>query len=112
MTRCHAPKCLAAATRKGFAWEGSLNLQSGPMRSGVLSPKEIFDLTGYSQPSKQVEALISRGFTRTYRDKRSGRVVVERCHFEAVCRGEYMLPHRGTPSERVNLSLFRKKAED
>lgn len=53
----------------------------------TLSPAELSDLTRYQQPKKQLAILHLRGFARAYLDH-SGQVVLERAHFEAVCRGE------------------------
>ena len=49
----------------------------------ILTPDEIRELTGYSQPGKQLAELHRQGFCRARRD-RLGRVVVERAHVEAV----------------------------
>ncbi|WP_231385094.1 DUF4224 domain-containing protein [Rubrivivax gelatinosus] len=53
----------------------------------MLSAEEIAALTGYSQPAKQVEELRRQGFWRARRNV-LGVVVLERAHYEAVCRGQ------------------------
>lgn len=53
----------------------------------TLSERELVDLTGYRQPSKQLAELLRRGFWRAYRN-RLGDVILERSHFQAVTRGE------------------------
>lgn len=57
------------------------------MVSPVLSAEEIVLLTRYSRPADQLRELHQRGYTRAY--LRSGQVVLERPHFEAVSRGVY-----------------------
>lgn len=57
------------------------------MDSPTLSPVELADLTRYQQPRKQLSVLHLRGFHRAYIDH-TGQVVLERAHYEAVCRGE------------------------
>lgn len=52
----------------------------------VLSEGELVKLTGYHQPSKQLAELHRLGFTRARRG-RLGNVILERVHYEAVCRG-------------------------
>ncbi|MBA4343879.1 MAG: hypothetical protein C0423_17215 [Methylibium sp.] len=52
----------------------------------TLTPDEIADLTRYRRASAQLRELHARGFARAY--IRAGQVVLERPHFEAVCRGE------------------------
>lgn len=57
----------------------------------TLSPEEIRELTGYTQPAKQLAELHRRGFTRAYRN-RLGQVTLERAHYDAVARGEIVAP--------------------
>lgn len=52
-----------------------------------LSPEEIYDLTGYRQPHRQVEELRRQGFFRARRAPVTGEVILERAHYEAVCAG-------------------------
>ncbi len=52
----------------------------------TLTPEEIADLTRYRRAADQLRELHARGFARAY--LRGGQVVLERPHFEAVCRGE------------------------
>lgn len=56
------------------------------MTSVTLSREELKALTGYEQPSKQLAELHRRGFARAYIGRQG--LVLERAHFEAVCRGE------------------------
>lgn len=52
----------------------------------VLSESEIRTLTGCKRPGAQVEELLRQGFHRA-RLARDGSVVLERAHYDAVCRG-------------------------
>lgn len=54
----------------------------------ILSYDEIAKITGYTQPCKQLEDLRDQGFVRARRN-RYGRIILERAHYDAVCRGEY-----------------------
>lgn len=54
----------------------------------TLTPGEIADLTGGLQlPRCQVKRLHERGFARARLER--GKVVLERAHYEAVCRGQF-----------------------
>ncbi|MBE0590147.1 MAG: hypothetical protein CVU36_11400 [Betaproteobacteria bacterium HGW-Betaproteobacteria-9] len=78
------------------------------MSLGVLTEQELVDLTGYKIPSRQLEALKSRGFARAYRG-RNGRIILERPHYDSVCRGEYQ-PFQQTAIRRsANVSIFKKE---
>ncbi len=52
----------------------------------ALTRSELQRITGYRRPAEQLVELHRRGFHRAHRD-RSGQVVLERAHYEAVCRG-------------------------
>jgi hypothetical protein len=69
----------------------------------ILTRAEIEALTGYKIATKQLNVLHGRGFTRAYTN-RLGDVVVERAHYEAVCRGELHAPAGG---KVANLSFMR-----
>ncbi len=64
-----------------------LELQS-QTKKAILDDRELFEITGYKLPCKQLQMLKNRGFTRAYRD-RNGSIVLERQHYEAVCRGDF-----------------------
>ena len=70
------------------------------MISVTLDPEEIVRLTGYEQPCKQLEVLQKRGFSRAYINRRG--VVLERAHFEAVCRGQL----GNSSGKQANLGYF------
>ena len=53
-----------------------------------LTALELQAITGYVRPLKQLEVLHQRGFTRAYRAS-NGRIILERPHYDAVCRGEF-----------------------
>lgn len=62
----------------------------------TLSVGEIEELTHYKRAADQLRELHERGFSRAY--VRAGVVVLERPHFEAVCRGAVEKPRgRVTP---------------
>ncbi|MBK1615399.1 hypothetical protein CKO44_18220 [Rubrivivax gelatinosus] len=69
-------------------------MSTGPLASElptaalVLSPEEVRELSGgYLRAADQLRALRQRGFHRAYRSQRTGRVVVERAHYDAVAAG-------------------------
>jgi len=55
----------------------------------ILTPAELQLLTGRSskRPTSQLVELLKRGFHRAYINA-GGRLVLERAHYDAVCRGE------------------------
>lgn len=52
----------------------------------TLQQDELQALTGYKRPNDQLRVLLKRGFTRAH--VQNGRLVLERAHYDAVCRGE------------------------
>lgn len=54
----------------------------------TLTPDELYALTGYHQPAKQLAELHRQGFVRARRSAVAGAVILERTHYDAVCRGE------------------------
>lgn len=94
-------KCMVFPTGEGLSGDVNMTLS-------VLTEQELLDLTGYSLPSKQLEALKSRGFVRAYRG-RNGRVIVERPHYDSVCRGEYQPFHQTSIRRSPNVSIFKKE---
>jgi hypothetical protein len=52
----------------------------------IMSREELKELTGYQQPAAQLRELHKRGFHRARRSS-LGHVILERAHYEAVCRG-------------------------
>jgi len=57
------------------------------MNAITMTPIEIEQITGYKAPTKQLSVLHERGFVRAYVGRHG--VVLERAHYEAVCRGEF-----------------------
>lgn len=53
----------------------------------LLSPEELAEVTGYRQPAAQLRALHERGFWLARRSPITGRVILDRAHYEAVCQG-------------------------
>jgi hypothetical protein len=74
----------------------------------TLLDREIEAITGYRTPSRQLQTLHARGFARAYRD-RAGRVVLEREHYNAVCRGDYASSGRAD-RPGVNVSFLKRAA--
>jgi len=66
----------------------------------TLSAEELADLTGYRQPAKQLEKLRADGYWRARRSI-TGRVILERAHYEAVCHGIDAKPAVQRPRVRV-----------
>lgn len=58
------------------------------MTDELLTDQELEAITGYRTASRQLQTLHARGFSRAYRN-RQGKVVLERPHYDAVCRGEF-----------------------
>ncbi|MCE2659517.1 MAG: DUF4224 domain-containing protein [Rubrivivax sp.] len=57
----------------------------------TLTPHEIAELTGYTQPSRQLAELRRQGFYRARRNV-LGNVVLERGHYDAVVAGRDLPP--------------------
>jgi hypothetical protein len=70
------------------------------MTAVTLQPEELAQLTGYEQATKQLDVLHKRGFSRAFIGRRG--LVLERAHYEAVCRGQIGMP----AAKEVNLSVF------
>lgn len=54
----------------------------------TLTPDELVALTGYRQPAAQLAELHRQGYHRARRAPVTGRVILERAHYEAVARGD------------------------
>lgn len=67
----------------------------------TLQPDELAAITGYEQATKQLNVLHRRGFNRAFIGRKG--VVLERAHYEAVCRGEVV---DKAHAKEVNLSFF------
>lgn len=66
----------------------------------TLQRDELEQLTGYEQPTKQLNILRKRGFNRAFIGRRG--VILERAHYEAVCTGQI----GKSKGKQVNLSFF------
>lgn len=74
------------------------------MPSLALTKEELQEITGYKSPTKQLNVLHRRGFMRAYISRLG--VVLERAHYDAVCRGQV-----GTPVSKVktaNLTFLQR----
>jgi len=75
----------------------------------VLSAEDIEALTGYANATKQLQVLHRRGYHRAFIN-RTGRVVLERAHYEAVASGEAPATHIEGGGKTANLTFLRKAA--
>lgn len=57
------------------------------MTTSVLSPEELFEVTGYRQPARQLRELHKQGYYRARLAKVTGTVILERPHYDAVAGG-------------------------
>lgn len=58
------------------------------LTTATLSDSELMAITGYQRPACQLRELHRQGFWRARRSKLTGKVILERTHYDAVCRGE------------------------
>jgi hypothetical protein len=70
----------------------------------ALTEAELKRITGYELPCKQLAVLHNRGFHRAYIANKGG-VVLERAHYEAVCRGQSEKPRKS-----ANIGFLQQKA--
>lgn len=70
------------------------------MSQATIDHEQIVRITGYRQPSKQLDALHRLGFWRARRCPVTGRVILERPHYEAVCTGGDRKPSQDQPRLR------------
>lgn len=82
----------------------------------TLTPAELVTLTGYKIPSMQLQELRRRGFWRACQN-RSGKVVIERAHFQAIASaglpgGAAPLGHEGGDGPKLRLSRREKETKN
>ena len=58
----------------------------------MLNAFEIQALTGYKQAAKQLAELHRQGYWRARRAPMTGRILLERAHYDAVARGQDTAP--------------------
>jgi hypothetical protein len=73
-----------------------------------LTPDEIAELTGLTLPRCQVRRLQEQGFDRARLVR--GRAVLERVHYDAVCRGEFAAGPETRDTPRPKLRPVPKAA--
>jgi hypothetical protein len=56
--------------------------------SAILETAELISITGYRRASEQVAELHRQGFFRARRAPSDGSVILERAHYDAVCKGD------------------------
>lgn len=66
----------------------------------TLTDDELVALTGYRRAAEQLRTLRAMGFWRARRNP-LGQVVLERAHYESVCRGGDLRPD--APAHRPQL---------
>lgn len=80
-----------------------ITLTRRPMTTITLAPDEILALTGCRRTADQLRALHAAGFVRA-RIGRTGAVILERAHYDAVAAGQFAVPpaarHTGEPTLR------------
>lgn len=52
-----------------------------------LTTEEVEEITGYKRPLDQLAELHRQGFYRGRRSPTTGRIILERAHYLAVCEG-------------------------
>jgi hypothetical protein len=57
------------------------------LQSLILSEKELYLITGYKKPQLQLQELKRQGFYRARQSQRTGSIILERAHYDAICRG-------------------------
>jgi hypothetical protein len=70
----------------------------------TLSDDELRELTGYTQPTRVLAELHLQGYYRARRSPTTGRVILERAHYDSVCQGRAKpadSPKLHTPSLRA-----------
>lgn len=71
----------------------------------ILTDDELRALTGYAQPARQLGALHAMGYFRARRSPRTGNVILERAHYDAVARGQVApAPAGQRPRPRLRLA--------
>lgn len=71
----------------------------------MLTPAELRALTGYQQHDKQLAELHRQGYWRARRAPITGRILLERAHYEAVARGQDAAPTAsGRPAPKLRLA--------
>lgn len=71
----------------------------------ILTADELAALTGYRQAPRQLAELHRLGYWRARRAPITGRVILERAHYEAVARGEDAAPDLKRPTPKLRLRL-------
>jgi hypothetical protein len=71
----------------------------------TLTLAELVLITGYQRAGDQVRELHRQGYSRARRSPTTGDVILERAHFEAVCRG-----HQAEARPKVRPPVLRGRA--
>ena len=70
----------------------------------ILNAEEIEAMTGFKLATRQLAVLRDRGFHRAFVN-RAGAVVLERAHYDAVCRGQ--MGQQAQAPKAANLSFMK-----
>ena len=57
------------------------------MEDLILSEMELYSITGYKKPQFQLRELKRMGFFRARQNLRTGRIILERPHFQTISSG-------------------------
>lgn len=71
----------------------------------TVTDSELEALTGYKDPGCQLRELLRQGFYRARRSPRTGQVILERAHYDAVCAGA-----KATETPKVRAPTLRRAA--
>lgn len=74
-----------------------------------MTEDELYQLTSYKVASKQLRELHRAGFARARRSAVTGRVILERAHYLAVCGGQIEKPRPKLRTVGPQLRLDKQK---
>ena len=57
------------------------------MSDDILPPESILAITGYKRPTEQLAELHAQGFYRARRSPVDGAIILERPHYDHICKG-------------------------
>jgi hypothetical protein len=68
------------------------------MEDLILTELELYSLTGYKKPQFQLKELKRMGFFRARQSLRTGHIILERVHFQAISSG---IPQLNQPKREL-----------
>lgn len=69
----------------------------------TLTPDELRQITGYTMPARQLQALHAAGYWRARRNV-LGTIILTRAHYDAVERGEDTRPGKQPTRPKLRLA--------